>query len=131
MKYDKYIDKEVIPLCNVLNKLPGIQTSFSCCGHGKDHLYVCFFADNMMDLCPILENLYNGKTEAIWNCEVMHWPWLANKHMMFRLKNGYMGKEAYKQSNKLAELLSKYTITKNLKPLRLYEKLLKRNKHKS
>lgn len=32
-KYDEYMDKECIPLCDALNQLPGVKTFESCCGH--------------------------------------------------------------------------------------------------
>lgn len=33
MKYDKYMDKECIELCDALNSLKGVRTFESCCGH--------------------------------------------------------------------------------------------------
>ena len=35
MKYDKYMDKECIALCDELNSLKGVKTFESCCGHYK------------------------------------------------------------------------------------------------
>lgn len=35
MQYPSDIDSEVVPLCDVLNSLPGIETTYSCSGHGE------------------------------------------------------------------------------------------------
>lgn len=32
--YPKDIDPEVVPLCDALNSIPGVETSYSCSGHG-------------------------------------------------------------------------------------------------
>ena len=33
MKYDIYMDKECVALCDALNELPDVETTESCCGH--------------------------------------------------------------------------------------------------
>ena len=35
MKYDDNMDKECIALCNAINKIPGLRTIESCCGHDE------------------------------------------------------------------------------------------------
>lgn len=42
MKYDEYMDKECIPICNALNSLPGVMTTESCCGHCKEPYRIWF-----------------------------------------------------------------------------------------
>lgn len=44
-QYDGNMDKEVIPLCNAINSLPGLLTIDSCCGHGKG-VFSIFFKCN-------------------------------------------------------------------------------------
>jgi hypothetical protein len=34
-KYDRFMDKECIPLCDALNAIDGIETVESCCGHNR------------------------------------------------------------------------------------------------
>ena len=34
-EYPNDMDKEMIPLCDELNSIPGISTQFCCCGHGE------------------------------------------------------------------------------------------------
>jgi hypothetical protein len=47
------MDQECVFLCIALNKLPGIKTVSSCCGHGKKPFRVFFTAENVADLIPI------------------------------------------------------------------------------
>jgi len=44
--YDDYMDREVIPLCNAMNSLPGIETFESCCGHGRHPAIIFFTVEN-------------------------------------------------------------------------------------
>lgn len=39
-KYPKDVDKELIPMLNIINSIPGVRTLFSCCGHGKNDFYL-------------------------------------------------------------------------------------------
>jgi hypothetical protein len=49
------IDPEMVPLCQAINWLPGLQTRFSCFGHGEGPFYVLFTAEAPTALIPILE----------------------------------------------------------------------------
>ena len=40
------IDRECRWLCRALNALPGITTTLSCCGHGRDPYYIWFKVTN-------------------------------------------------------------------------------------
>jgi len=44
-EYPSRMDKECIPICDVFNSC-GLETAYSCCGHGKSDFYV-IFADNV------------------------------------------------------------------------------------
>ncbi len=50
-------DKECIPLCLLLNKLPGIQTIESCCGHRRDSFKIWFRCELAAQLLPIISCL--------------------------------------------------------------------------
>jgi len=54
--YDNLMDKEVIDLCDALNKLPGIITTESCSGHGKDTFKIWFHVDGRID--PKMKGLF-------------------------------------------------------------------------
>jgi hypothetical protein len=68
MKYDEYMDAECIPLCDALNLLPGIRTFESCCGHGNNEFLICFEADTIESLRPLLVAI----DERPWRVEA-HW----------------------------------------------------------
>lgn len=48
------MDKECINLCRALNRLEGITTIDSCCGHGKHNYHIFFIAKNLEYLPPLL-----------------------------------------------------------------------------
>ena len=50
MKYDEYMDKECIALCDELNMLKGITTFESCCGHLKRPYVIYFRVSNWYSL---------------------------------------------------------------------------------
>ena len=37
VKYDGVMDPECIPLCNAINRMPGIETMYSCNGYHRGH----------------------------------------------------------------------------------------------
>ena len=41
------MDNECISICEVLNKLPGLETYCSCSGHGETPFYIWFRCDNI------------------------------------------------------------------------------------
>ena len=61
MKYPKDMDKEMIPVCNVLNSLPGIHTTYCCYGHGiPGEFYICFRCSNIKSLKKISKAFSHG-----------------------------------------------------------------------
>jgi len=54
MEYDDQMDIECIPLCNAINKLKGLETFESCCGHKRDNFLIWFSAENVDDLTPLV-----------------------------------------------------------------------------
>lgn len=47
------IDQECVELCMAMNSLPGIETTESCCGHGKTPFHV-FFRPEALEALPEL-----------------------------------------------------------------------------
>ncbi len=45
------MDPECVPLCEAMNKLPGIKTFESCCGHGE-HPFRIWFTTKSLDVLP-------------------------------------------------------------------------------
>jgi len=46
----KGMDPQCVPLCRALNRLDGITTTESCCGHGKSPFHIWFRARNIPSL---------------------------------------------------------------------------------
>ena len=63
------MDNECVDLCNLLNRLPGLKTSESCCGHCKAPFCVFFSCDNLDTLTRlgrVVDNRYSdGKWEIV------------------------------------------------------------------
>ena len=70
--YDGRMDEECIPLCDVLNSLPGVETTSSCCGHCKNDFMIFFNCNNSYSLAVIaraFNRRYSG-TFLEWKIEV-------------------------------------------------------------
>lgn len=57
MKYDEYMDKECVPVCDALNELPGVRTFESCCGHLERKYVVYLYTDNPYSMAVIARAL--------------------------------------------------------------------------
>ena len=40
LDYPEDVDKELIPLLDTINSIPGVRTRYSCCGHGNMEFYL-------------------------------------------------------------------------------------------
>ena len=63
-KYPKDIDKELIPMLNIINSIPGVRTVFSCCGHGKEDFYLVL-AYTSCHTRSYIENIFQRTKIAI------------------------------------------------------------------
>jgi len=63
------IDPECVPLCAAMNRVPGIQTIESCCGHGKDPFRVWFVATSL-DRLPDLLYWFDGCHSGFYDWKV-------------------------------------------------------------
>lgn len=58
------LDPECRELCEALNLLPGITTTSSCCGHGREPYRVFFVAaslDNLPAVCWCADRCHSGQ----------------------------------------------------------------------
>ena len=112
----RYIDKECRKLVRILNKLPGICTFSSCCGHGIDVYGICFLCENENSLKIVLESIA-GKNFH-WVCTV---DTIQDEFYLKSLRNEllyaidsieknvyqkYKGEVAYKQSEEIVKTIS-------------------------
>ena len=114
-KYDKYMDKAMIPLCDVLNSMPGITTTESCEGHGKWNTDVVFVASDFVSLAKIqraVDRRYCGlKKEWEIVCSTIDIPPKGHPPMVFFLTS----KEPYLKSERMTLLRDLGAICLNLK----------------
>ena len=58
-RYPPDMDKDMIPLCDALNALPGVRTFFCCSGHGRGNegeFYICMGCSSMKSFRRIVES---------------------------------------------------------------------------
>jgi hypothetical protein len=54
MDYTDTIDQECLPLCDAINRISGIDTFESCCGHGDNPFRIWFSVNNLEALPQLL-----------------------------------------------------------------------------
>lgn len=67
--YDGYMDKECIEIRNALNRLPGVETIESCCGHCKNPYRIWFESTNIYSLGVIaraFDRRYSGTNKVYY-----------------------------------------------------------------
>lgn len=72
-KYDSYMDKECIEICDALNNLIGVHTTESCCGHCKDRFMIFLNCNNEYSL-SIIARVFDKRyieTSQPWKVELI------------------------------------------------------------
>lgn len=98
-------DVEVCELVAVLNTVSGIQTTGSCSGHGRDHLFVTMFfssLDSLSRLASIIED--NGLWFTLSTDTRVYQDKTPGK-IHLRLQSGYLGNAAYEDAQRLANII--------------------------
>ena len=116
MKYDEYMDKECIELCDAINEIPFLVTDSSCCGHGKDTFDIWVKAKNLEGLyilARVIDRRYCGPVTEIWDKDrdrIKYLPWNllvedsdATMGPVFHLQSSSKGDLAYEQAKKIAQ----------------------------
>ena len=107
------LDKECLELCVAMNKLPGIRTTNSCCGHGDQpertgftpHAFWIFFAvDDPECLLPLLYWMQtcHSEVKGKWHVEV-YTDCAGDK--VFWMLEGPVGAQAYEDARVIAQKL--------------------------
>jgi len=99
----RYLDSECEDLILSLNKIPGIETTCSCCGHEEQPFRIWFVADSLAALPNV----------AYWfdscHCGRPGWQVVAQtdclKGPVLFMIEGPVGKQAYQDAQKIAELI--------------------------
>lgn len=108
----KWIDPEVVRLCNAMNKVNGIRTCESCCGHGKHPFMIWFYAQRMSSLAKIAHAfLYFSERPRSWEI-VTDVPSGSGVNVFF-VQSRATGDRAYRQANSIAEAIENWIETGN------------------
>lgn len=94
------LDSEVVSLVKSLNLIPGITTKGSCCGHGKEELWVSFIVENIS---------YVKKLSCFLDKNIWHEISLDRSDpqaRLFIIKTKEFGEKAYKAADDLAKKLT-------------------------
>ena len=87
-QYPSDMDKDMIPLCDALNSLPGVRTFFCCSGHGRGNegeFYIFMGCSNMRSLKRVIRafshRVQDGFVAAQYVVELDHefWPLRKNE----------------------------------------------------
>ena len=121
MTYDVFMDPECIPICDALNRIPGIRTLESCCGHGKHGFWVWFTVSqpfkNLTVVGRVFDSRYGGLEE--WDCILDNTDSPEASPVFYINSHTIMGPVAYEQANKIAENLDQHM--KHLEFLKIFE----------
>lgn len=97
------MDKECVILCEAINKIKGIRTVESCCGHGETPYHIWFTAERL-DCLPNLLYWFAG-----CHCGYSGWAIKATtdcaKSPVIFCIEGPEGEIAYEQSKEIAKFI--------------------------
>lgn len=101
------MDAECVELCKAINRLPGLRTIESCCGHGKHGYWIWLTADSVEALMPLnywVDACHSGLRDwqLVVSTDCSHDP----ESVKFWLQ-GPTGDEGYAEASRLAKLLNK------------------------
>lgn len=71
-RYDGYMDKECIPICDALNSLHGMKTTSSCCGHCENRFMIFLNCNDAYSLSIIARSFDRrySVTHQQWHIEM-------------------------------------------------------------
>lgn len=104
------MDKECVPLCRAMSRVPGIKTHSSCSGHGLGPFVVFFRADKVESLYLVarcLDRRY-GCPSKQWQCVVLDNDTVETQPVTFMVSSGTIrGERAYRHAEVIAAGLDK------------------------
>ena len=110
------MDSPCVELCKAINKLQGLHTTNSCCGHGKESYNISIIAEHINDLYPLAKCVDFTVVKVYgWTLTGIEMPYLPKSFEMLdfsrkhNLKVGFlldsganMGLKAYAQARRIA-----------------------------
>lgn len=117
--YDGDMDVEVIPLCNAMNSLNGIETFASCCGHSCEPFRIWFKVTDpigLFFLTRCVDHRY-WKYGYLWKIELTVGDTIFKDGSLpthYMLNSGpIVGEDAYEQANDLHKNMKHHLNHKN------------------
>ncbi len=98
------MDPECVSICAAMNKMPGIRTTESCCGHGK-HPFRVFFAAETLEALPLPAYWVARCHSGFAGWQIIVFTGCGMGPIRFLLE-GPTGEEAYRQANEIAESMA-------------------------
>lgn len=108
-----YVDIPCIALCDAINSMDGLKTSWSCCGHGDREFMIFIKSDHTDKFAPLLyllNRIKGWKQAKIWTIQLT--ARTENGGVAFLLSSESKGQEAFDE----ADIIAKY-IVKILQPV--------------
>lgn len=116
--HEKYgnIDAECVTLCDSINKMKGLKTTYSCCGHGKQPFYIFIAPEHHDNLSPLVFILNKMRQwyPFRWHIEIV--TRTEDSPLAFRLTSAEVGEKAYEEANLLSGIIEKYLQPTGLDP---------------
>lgn len=112
MKYQGQMDQECVPICDAINRIPGVQTIESCCGHAERPFSVDLYVSKLTHLPILLYYLDSCHVGFDWTCKV--YTGCAMWGVKWQVSSLVSGKEAYRQAQMIADKINEF-IDDNLK----------------
>jgi hypothetical protein len=102
--YDECMDKEVLPLCDALNSIKGIETTSSCCGHGKETFRVWFKCSSLKIINNLIYWIKQFRPLSRWEIKVFGI--CSNKRKTHFMIEGPKGEAGYRGSKIIAKRIT-------------------------
>jgi len=94
------MDAECVNICDAINKIPGLRTLESCCGHGDYPFRIWFLIDDPRTLPMLLYFCDPCHVGFRWDCKVTTDCAMSPVH--YRIESLEIGEEAYLQAEVIA-----------------------------
>ena len=107
------MDPECVSICDAINKIPGVHTIESCCGHSKYPFRVWFIVSNLKRLPGLLYYLDPCHVGFRWKCEA--YTDCSMAPVRFMVESESVGKESYLEANIIAEKVISWLVSQSIK----------------
>lgn len=96
------IDPEVVRLCDAINRVPGLSTTESCCGHGVSSFEVYFQCDDTRQVWPLARSISPRYAGVPWVLEIRDCPDIPEPCSFVFHSGSRVGVHAYEMADDIA-----------------------------